>query len=741
MTPYQLQEARRLHAAGIRLCELYPMSKRPVGDHWNAGGVAAIREGAGGYGMLLADNEMCSVDVDSEALCEVGLRRCGFDLEDIRGLGVHTSSTRPDSGGRVAFKVPALANLRWVKFSSKTRGTILELRATSPNLQDTLPGTVYMSQDGTGPWVQDYAGIWTLDTAPELPDRLAEWWERLSTDVDFLRVQQALFVGPEVQLAVSSGDGKLAYASPHRIAYNDDHSVVGILERHGYVAHRNGRYAPSTATGAPAVRQIPGRDDLWQSDHASDPLHGTFDAWTAHVVLDHHGDLSAAEGVAETQRQITAVDGFEDCPVTMWTSDTAAVGHVASKPEPEALPSFERMKDGKIKPTVNNLIDALVREDIVGGRIGYDAFRDEVMIVGNDDTQWRPFRDPDYVWLRARLEKGMNGFAPISKDLMRDLVSAIADKHHFDSAVDWLNSLKYDGAKRVDTFFIDYFRVADTAYNRAVSRYLWSALAGRVLSPGCQADMTPILVGAQGKRKSSAISAMVPRKDLMVEVSFTEHETDLARKMRGKLIAEISELRGLNTKDQESIKAFITRRDEQWVPKYKEFSTTYPRRLIFVATTNEDQILADKTGHRRWLPVQLGPGEGAASNIDIEGIAAVCEQLWAEARGIYQSQGIQWQDAERLAKPVHDEFLIDDSWVGIVRQWLKDRDLFSDGTESMSENLTNAEVLAGAIRLEPKNIDRKAEMRMGGVLVSMGYVRKRVRVGKDLQWMYVPTKK
>lgn len=314
MTPDQYGEAKRLHDAGLRLCELHPDSKRPVGDGWNTTPVVGVREDAGGYGLLLAMNGLCSVDVDTEDLCREGLARCGFDLEEIRGLGVHTVSTRPGSGGRVTFRVPPGSGLKWVKFSSKVDGTILELRAESANLQDSLPGTVYHSADGSGPWVQEYAEdcLWTLDCAPEPPDWLLAWWQRLSTDVEFLREQQTLFIGPDAQTAISSGDGSLAFASPYRLDYNATNQVVDILDRHGYTKGKNERYAPKTATGAPCVRRIPGRDELWRSDHASDPLFGTFDAWTAHVVLDCGGDLWVAESRAERLRADDALDGFEE---------------------------------------------------------------------------------------------------------------------------------------------------------------------------------------------------------------------------------------------------------------------------------------------------------------------------------------------------------------------------------------------------------------------------------------------
>lgn len=727
MTPGQLEEALRLHRAGLKLCELYPNSKRPVGDGWNNKAVDAVRESAGGYGLLLAANGMCSVDVDNEPLCREGLARVGFDLDALRLAGVHTSSTRPGSGGRITFKVPEGSPVRWIKFSSRVHGTILELRAASPNLQDSLPGTVYHSQDGSGPWEQQYADFLTLDMADAPPPALLAWWERLSTDVEFLRHQQSVFVGPDAQLAVSSGDGKLAYASSHRAAFNESHRVAELLEQHDYVQHaRSGRYAPPTATGAAAVRPIPGREDLWQSDHASDPLHGTFDAWTAHVVLNHGGSLESAERDAETTRAIVATEGFEEEAVATRLPDEPG------DPEPEPLPNFDRDKNGKIKATVLNLVRALRREDVAGVKIGLDTFRDEIMLAAPGEDQWRPFGDADYVWLRAHLETGMNGFAPISKELARDVVQAVASEKQFDSAQLWLNSLHDDGGSRCETFLIDHFGVEDTPYHRAVSLYLWTALAGRVLDPGCKADMVPILVGDQGLGKSTAIAALVPSPDFFVEVSFAEKDDDLSRKMRGKLIAEIGELRGLHTKELEAIKAFITRTHEQWVPKYREFTTLFPRRLLFVGSTNKDQFLADETGNRRWLPVRV-------SKVAVDRVRAVAPLCWAEARRLFQAGGVQWAQAEQLGRLVHDEYAFRDAWEDQVKRWLAEP-LFAESEEGTGrESVTTSEALVGAIGYDPKHITRREEMRMGVILRNLGMNRKKVRVGTELKWAYVPT--
>uniref|UniRef100_A0A1A9ZTL0 Virulence-associated protein E-like domain-containing protein n=1 Tax=Glossina pallidipes TaxID=7398 RepID=A0A1A9ZTL0_GLOPL len=102
--------------------------------------------------------------------------------------------------------------------------------------------------------------------------------------------------------------------------------------------------------------------------------------------------------------------------------------------------------------------------------------------------------------------------------------------------------------------------------------------------------------------------------------------------MRGRLVGEISELRGLNSKEIESIKAFITRTHEVWVPKYREFATQFSRRLVMFGTTNQEEFLADETGNRRWLPLRVG-------KMRLDDIKRDVMQLWAEGTELYRTLG------------------------------------------------------------------------------------------------------
>ena len=295
-----LAEARRLFELGFKIVQLHPNTKIPVGDGWQKKPIKFFNSRATGYGLPLEMNGLCSLDPDHHPLAVKGMSALGFVLEEFLNTGARTKSTRPNSGGRSTFQ--SEGDLRWIKFSCKTAGTILELRANSANLQDAIVGLTYLSKDEKFLYTQEYANGIKVDEAPPLPDSLWKWWEKMSTDLDFLHDQQEKFiqaVGGDVIKANSlTAKGKtiLAHASPHRGVFNRTHKVDDFLNRHGYTYHRDKkRWSHPNATGSAGISPIPYKDDLWMSNHAGDPLSGCFDAWTCFVVLEHGGDLVLAE--------------------------------------------------------------------------------------------------------------------------------------------------------------------------------------------------------------------------------------------------------------------------------------------------------------------------------------------------------------------------------------------------------------------------------------------------------------
>jgi predicted P-loop ATPase len=362
-------------------------------------------------------------------------------------------------------------------------------------------------------------------------------------------------------------------------------------------------------------------------------------------------------------------------------------------------------------------------------KVAHDAFRDEIMYSEEGGASWVSFKDADYTRLRIALERC--GFPPPGKENTRDAVLLVAEQNRFDSAQLWLSGLVWDGVPRIARFLSTHMGADDTPYTRAVGRYIWSALAGRVIQPGCKADMAVILVGPQGLRKSSGVAAIAPAPEFFTEISFGEKEDDLSRKMRGRLVAELAELKGLRGKDSESIKAWMTKQYEDWTPKFREFSTVFPRRLLCFGTTNQDEFLVDETGNRRWLPARV------LRQVDVAAIKRDCLQLWAEAAEAFHMDGVDFREAEELAKAEHDAYMMRDPWEPTIARWLDTPDEMTEQKPADRDFLRTHEVLQDALRKDAKSCTRADEMRVSAILRGLGFTRKRMRIDGGQPWVFV----
>lgn len=502
------------------------------------------------------------------------------------------------------------------------------------------------------------------------------------------------------------------------------------------------------AWSARSLKHVPGYADQKVWSYADQHRAGGITAATLFKAASQAGWVNPATHAEpdddgfEVEGAAAAAVKVADEPATHQDAPGRAIAGVGAtqvattRPDDWEQPNYTReKKTGVVIASVENAVKAIRDQWEVGMQVAHDTFRDEIMVApAGAENQWRNITDADIVRLRIKLEQKRFKSAP--KELARDAMVLVADENQFDSARLWLDGVQtcWDGVRRVDTFLRDFFGCADTPYTRAVSRYIWTAMAGRVISPGCQADMAPILEGDQGLRKTSALAAMVPDRLFFTEIDLAKDDDTLARLLRGSLVGEISELRGLQTKDQESIKAWISRRYEKWVPKFKEFSTVFPRRCVLFGTTNRTDLLVDETGNRRWLPVHV-------TRADVEGIDAARDQLWAEGAALFDGLvpgwggGVAWKDAEELAKAEHDSYRRADEWEAPVQAWLDGSDALddTDGTSAGRARgdapFTVLDVLCGALGMSIKEVDSKAQLRCGAVLRSLGYAKHNLRVG------------
>jgi hypothetical protein len=387
-------------------------------------------------------------------------------------------------------------------------------------------------------------------------------------------------------------------------------------------------------------------------------------------------------------------------------------------PEKPELPAT-RVKKGSlsqnkqgIEATLDNLVRVLADPESCGMHICFDEFSGDRLVCPVGESEYRRWQDVDLIDLRLHLERG--GFVPIGRELMRDAFLKQCDANRIDTAKDWLAGLKWDGVERCEKFFVRYAGVEDSPYARAVGMYFWTALAGRVLTPGLQCDMMPVLCGGQGAGKSSLVRALVEKDSLHGVLSFDMNEDNMRRTMQGRLVLEVSELQGFGTKAIEAIKAFISNPIDSWRPIYTEAVVDRPRRNVLLGTTNDQGFLGDPTGARRFLPMVVG-------DMDVSAVARDRRQLWAEAADLYLVEGLAWEDAYELAKDEHSKYAVEDVVAELLDAWLDKKP--SEGGPAEWFKLADAiQEIYGLASVG--GVKKSQEMHLGRLLRSRGYERK-----------------
>lgn len=369
-----LSEAQRLLSAGMKLVALKPRTKQPVGMAWNdpANCVSVIDDKATGYGLPLAINNRCSIDPDSLEQARITMKAWGFDLNEIMNAGARTESTRPGSGGRSMFETAP--EFGWVAFRYRDPAgnnvTVIELRAAGANLQDTIPGVLY----GEG-YTQRYSYEegHRYDTAPPVPEPFAAFWKHMSSEPAFRQEMEDKALAalrahgyPQAEMVrhINFGPGKaLAFseeiAPADRRLFNEAVSVESILQKHGYQWHkREKRYSAPGATGEPGIRRIKGHETLWQSDHGSDPLNGSFDACIAAVVLEHGGDPEAfTRWVKEHGYGLKTAEAVRD-----FGGEFAAIDAISPDPELAGLSQEDEKRLGEAKAHIEKVLGEIAND-------------------------------------------------------------------------------------------------------------------------------------------------------------------------------------------------------------------------------------------------------------------------------------------------------------------------------------------------------------------------------------------
>lgn len=227
-------------------------------------------------------------------------------------------------------------------------------------------------------------------------------------------------------------------------------------------------------------------------------------------------------------------------------------------------------------------------------------------------------------------------------------LSLHSEKHAFNEITDYLSGLQWDGTPRLDTLFVDYLGAEDSPYTRAVTRKAFTAAAARAMRPGTKFDCMTILSGPQGIGKSTLLDKM--SKGWFNDSIRSFEGKEASELLQGVWLVEVSELDAFRRTDVSRIKQFLSLRVDRFRAAYGRHVKEMPRRCVFFGTTNTDDYLQDKTGNRRFWPVDVG--RHPATKTVWNDLDRELDQLWAEAM-VYWRMGEPLYISSELSNEAH----------------------------------------------------------------------------------------
>ena len=295
-------------------------------------------------------------------------------------------------------------------------------------------------------------------------------------------------------------------------------------------------------------------------------------------------------------------------------------------------------QNGQYTECYKNFITILNNDPCLKGLTGRNVFSSFMEVL--KPTPWKRSDEANSSWTPeddAQLFGYINMIYHL-KDL-RFLARAVegwAAENAFDPVKKYIETSEWDGVPRVERYFIDYLGADDNEYVRTVTRKMFIAAVARVYKPGCKFDYMVTLVGKQGIGKSHACKNLAgPNgewfQDTLGGTSNLGDDKSL-EKLRGQWIVEMGELAALKKNDRDAVKQFISKQTDTYRGAYQTRTLPYPRRCIFIGTTNDDTFLNDPTGARRFLVIDCH-GHSKKKPWDIK--PEEVNQLWAEAKVLF----------------------------------------------------------------------------------------------------------
>jgi len=462
-------------------------------------------------------------------------------------------------------------------------------------------------------------------------------------------------------------------------AYTVTEAIAEFL-KDAYTPTTDGRF--TYAKGTTASGLILYDDKFAYSHHGTDPCSGklcnSFDLVRIHLFghLDpdneyRNGNTKSFKAMEEFARadkevkQVIAAENFTESKYDF------AEPLENSEEDIDWMGELEIDTKGKYLSSANNINLIFANDVRLKGLFKHNEFDGKRYVFGN--IPWRKIAKPeavknvDYSGVRNYIESiyGITGNLKIEDSMALEF-----ERNVFHPVMDYLEGVKWDGKKRVDTLLIDYLGADDNIYTREAIRKTLVGAVARIFRPGCKFDMVLTLIGDQGTGKSTIVKKLGGK--WFSDTFMTVHGKEALEQIQGAWIIEMAELSGLRKADVESTKHFISKQEDTFRPAYARTSETYKRQCIFVGTSNKRDFLNDSTGNRRFNPVDVGSSEHADKNVWDDLTDSEIDNIWAEAVTMLRDGESLFlsKEADSMAKVEQKNHSSTDERTGIIAEYL-----------------------------------------------------------------------
>lgn len=350
--------------------------------------------------------------------------------------------------------------------------------------------------------------------------------------------------------------------------------------------------------------------------------------------------------------------------------------------ELELLMVTDAKGNEKIRQCGENVARIMLGDPAVAGKIKDDTFGHRLMYLGQLD--WREPGDTYGDWT----DKDDSAFK-IYLDIKYNLRNKSDYENGFNAAllenrynplVGFLDALVWDGKPRIDTVMTDYLGVEPTLYNISAFHVFLQGAIRRAYKPGCKFDYMLVLTGKQGDGKSTFFK-MLACNDEWYDENFNFKDTtskSTIEQMAGKWFLEMGEMDTMK-KDAvtaDALKAFVTSTADTYRVPFSRRPERRLRQCVFCGTSNDINFLKDRTGNRRYLPIDChATDETKRRMFDYERTRPYFKQVIAEAVAYYKKHPndplVLPYHLEASARKAQLDHLEEDVWVSIIDDYLE----------------------------------------------------------------------